>query len=114
MKLKKVQITQFQSIQDSTAFKIDDVTCLVGKNEAGKTALLRALYRLNPIDEKGGSFNAIHDYPRRALATYEEEVGTGTRDPATVTHATYELESRMSQPSKTSSVPHAFKPLHHR
>ena len=93
MRLKKVQITQFQSIQDSTTFAIDDVTCLVGKNEAGKTALLRALYRLNPIGATDGSFNATHDYPRRALASYEEQVESGKLDPATVTHATYELES---------------------
>ena len=48
MKLTKVRITNFQSIQDSTEFDIGDVTCLVG-NEACKTALLKALYRLNPI-----------------------------------------------------------------
>ena len=49
MKLKRVRITDFQSVLDSTEFEIGDVTCLVGKNEAGKTALLKALYRLNPI-----------------------------------------------------------------
>ena len=48
MKLTKVRITEFQSIQDSTEFEIGDVTCLVGKNEAGKTAVLKALYRLLP------------------------------------------------------------------
>ena len=50
MKLTKVRITNFQSIHDSTEFDIADVTCLVGKNEAGKTALLKALYRLNPLN----------------------------------------------------------------
>ena len=56
MKLTKVRITEFQSIQDSTEFEIGDITCLVGKNEAGKTALLKALYRLNPIIEEDSSF----------------------------------------------------------
>jgi predicted ATP-dependent endonuclease of OLD family len=39
-------------------------TCLVGKNEAGKTALLKALYRLNPIVETEGRFDVTDDYPR--------------------------------------------------
>lgn len=50
MKLKKVHITEYRSIWDSNEFDIDDITCLVGKNEAGKTAILQALYKLNPID----------------------------------------------------------------
>ncbi len=49
MKLVKVQIKLFRNILDSTEVTIqDDVTCLVGKNESGKTAFLHALYRLNP------------------------------------------------------------------
>ena len=39
MILKRVRITNFQSIRDSTV-EFGDVTCLVGKNEAGKTAPL--------------------------------------------------------------------------
>ncbi len=64
MKLTKVHITNFQSIHDSTEIDVGDVTCLVGKNEAGKTALLKALYRLNPINEMDGIFDATDDYPR--------------------------------------------------
>jgi energy-coupling factor transporter ATP-binding protein EcfA2 len=49
MKLITVQIRLFRNILDSTVVSIqDDVTCLVGKNESGKTAFLHALYRLNP------------------------------------------------------------------
>lgn len=48
MILKSVQITNFRSIDDSDKFSIDDVTCLVGKNESGKTAILQALYKLHP------------------------------------------------------------------
>ena len=92
MKLTRVHITNFQSIQDSTEFDIGDVTCLVGKNEAGKTALLRALYRLNPILEVDGDFDSTEDYPRRAVSDYEADVEAGHRDPARVVKATYELE----------------------
>ena len=97
MKLTKVHITNFQSIQDSTEFDIDDVTCLVGKNESGKTALLKALYRLNPINEEDGDFTAIADYPRRTLITYESAIETG-EDPAEVVQATYH-KCRTQNPS---------------
>lgn len=92
MKLTKVHITEFQSIQDSTEFKIDDVTCLVGKNEAGKTALLKALYRLNPINAEDGNFDVTMDYPRQIMIDYEAEVESGHREPAQVVQATYALE----------------------
>ena len=49
MKLVEVQITNFRNILDSSDVSIDPtVTCLVGKNESGKTAFLHALYRLHP------------------------------------------------------------------
>ena len=92
MKLTKVRIAEFQSIQDSTEFEIGDVTCLVGKNEAGKTALLKALYCLNPILEVDGDFDPTDDYPRRAVSDYEDEVEAGRRKPAQVVKARYELE----------------------
>ena len=43
MRLSKVQIREFQSIQDSTEIEVGPITCLVGKNESGKTAVLKAL-----------------------------------------------------------------------
>ena len=92
MRLKKVRITEFQSILDSTEFEIDPVTCLVGKNEAGKTAILKALYRLQPINEADENYNATHDYPRWSFIGYEGEVEAGLREPAIVAQATYELE----------------------
>ena len=93
MKLTKVRITEFQSIQDSNEFEIGDVTCLVGKNEAGKTAVLKALYRLLPINRTDGVFDATDDFPRRRVIDYDEDVADGNRDPATVVNATFTLES---------------------
>ena len=92
MKLIKVHIKEFQSVQDSTEFDIGDVTCLVGKNEAGKTALLKALYRLNPISESDGNFDVTDDYPRGAVEEYKDAVAKEAREPAKVVLATYELE----------------------
>ena len=92
MKLTKVHITNFQSIHDSNEFDIGNVTCLVGKNEAGKTALLKALHRLNPIVQAHRNFDATEDYPRSAVSEYEDDVKAGRSDPANVVTARYELE----------------------
>ncbi len=49
MKLTSFQVLKFRNIVDSTRVAVQpDVTCLVGKNESGKTAGLNALYRLKP------------------------------------------------------------------
>lgn len=63
MKLIHAQITEFQSIRDSNPFSITDITCLVGKNEAGKSAVLQALYRLNPVIKGADHYSVTDDYP---------------------------------------------------
>ncbi len=61
MKLKSVRIRMFRNILDSTEVMIEDkVTCLVGKNESGKSAFLNALWRLNPARVKQEF--VIHDH----------------------------------------------------
>ncbi|MEE8584821.1 MAG: AAA family ATPase, partial [Acidobacteriota bacterium] len=105
MKLTKVQVTEFQSILDSTKFDVADVTCLVGKNESGKTALLRALYRLNPIVDTEGNFDVTDDYPRREVIDYQDDVAAARREPAQVVRATYTLE-----PDDISAVDDIFGP----
>lgn len=93
MKLKTVRVTNFRSVIDSGEFDVADVTCLVGKNEAGKTAILQALHRLNPVDGKAGSFSVIDDYPRASVSDYEREIKTGKREPAHVITAIFELSN---------------------
>ena len=69
MKLKKVRISFFRNIVDSGEVDIhDDVTCLVGKNESGKTAFLHALLRLNPILS-----NYVFDIPSQYPAWLEKK-----------------------------------------
>ena len=68
------------------------MTCLVGKNEAGKTALLKALYRLNPVYEADCKFDETLDYPRQDMARYKREVRKGQIDHALVVKAIYEFE----------------------
>ena len=63
MKLVSVQIKKFRNILDSTVVPIqDDVTCLVGKNESGKTAFLTALWRLNTT-QPTADFSIQTHYP---------------------------------------------------
>jgi predicted ATP-dependent endonuclease of OLD family len=72
MKLKNTHVKNFKSIKDSTEFKIDEkVTCLVGKNESGKTALLQAMTKLNSIDPSIADFDDL-EYPRHQLNEYQE------------------------------------------
>lgn len=63
MKLVSFQVTKFRNIVDSGEIELaDPVTCLVGKNEAGKSALLEALYLANPAYDD--SFVVEEQYPR--------------------------------------------------
>ena len=63
MKLIEVAIKKFRNIIDSNTVKIeDDITCLVGKNESGKTSFLHALYRLNPV-RTNAKFVVEDNYP---------------------------------------------------
>ena len=75
MKLKTVQIWNYKCINDSNEVDIADVTCLVGKNESGKTAFLQALSKFNPlIDQSSAVFNPTNDFPRaRLIKEYENK-----------------------------------------
>ena len=42
---------------------------LIGKNESGKTTILKALHRLNPANSDSHDFNVTLEYPRWRLAT---------------------------------------------
>lgn len=70
MKLIKAQATNFRSIEDSNEFETGQLTCLVGKNEAGKTGLLRAIEGIGSIG--GFKYDKIQDYPRRFLTRFDE------------------------------------------
>jgi predicted ATPase len=64
MLLNKARVRKYRSIHDTGFFDVEaGKTILVGPNEAGKTALLEALQRINP---PGGirNFDALRDYPR--------------------------------------------------
>ncbi len=71
MILKSVHIRSYKCIDDSEAVRIDPkLTCLVGKNESGKTAFMEALYRLNPVVSGSRTkFEELLDFPRNRRGT---------------------------------------------
>ena len=81
MKLKTVNIDHFKHVLDSTEVAIQpNITCLVGKNESGKTAFLEALRRLKPA-QGAVDFSINRHYPAW-LEKY-----TGDREKTLMQHA---------------------------
>ena len=89
MKLLTVHVTNFRSAEDSKEFKLEPVTCLVGKNESGKSAILLALAALNPHEATPTILDKERDYPRRYLTQYDQN-HKGTEALAVTT--TWELD----------------------
>src|SRR5208337_4917910 len=87
MKLITVHVKNFKSIDDSDPVKIDTVTCLVGKNESGKTAFLQALQKLSPVESGKGNFDPM-DYPRKGYTKYKQ---IHEKNPAVAVSAVFEL-----------------------
>lgn len=69
MRLTTITVQKFKNFVDPQTIEIEsDVTALVGKNESGKTTVLRALHRLNPANGTSLKFNLTKEYPRWRLA----------------------------------------------
>lgn len=88
MRLTTFQVRGFRNIIDSGPIHVDDVTCLVGKNEAGKSAVLQALHHLNPA-KPAVSLELLDEYPRWLKKAHEI---SGEIDSAVPITATFELE----------------------
>ena len=86
MKLIKYRVEKFKSIMDSGWIDCTDVTTLVGVNEAGKSNLLLALWKLNPA--KGGSINFADDMPVTLFSELREQ----DKKPQFI-HAVFEITS---------------------
>ena len=71
MKLTRIRARNYKCIDDTGWVEIDDLTCLVGKNEAGKTVLMEAVERLNPA-HGSPSFTPYDDYPRHRWPEYQD------------------------------------------
>jgi predicted ATPase len=63
MKLESFRVRNYRSINDSGEIAVSRITALLGRNESGKSNLLRALHSLNPI-EGFSPLKPIKDFPR--------------------------------------------------
>lgn len=109
MILTHAQVTKYKSVWDSGEFHIGEITCLVGKNEAGKTALLQSIYKINPIIKEDCEFDVTNDYPRATVSDYEEQVADGEIEPATVITTKFLLESGDTDAAEMIFGPKVFK-----
>lgn len=90
MKLVKAHVTNYRNIIDSNEVDIAQSTCLVGKNEAGKSAFLKALEGLKSTDKSFKQYGKIENYPRRHLSDYDERHAD---DEAKVVSTVWEMET---------------------
>jgi predicted ATP-dependent endonuclease of OLD family len=72
LKLTHIRIQNFKSILDTGRISVGQLCCLVGKNEAGKTATLTALQAIRPYGNAQTRFDVTEDYPRRFASRYKE------------------------------------------
>lgn len=83
MKLVKVHVQNYRSIVNSGEIEIEKIkTIFVGINEAGKTALLKAINHLNPGSDIE-QVNLLRDFPR---SKYSEYVQNKSKDEIDKTH----------------------------
>ncbi|MEW6306579.1 MAG: AAA family ATPase [Verrucomicrobiota bacterium] len=62
MKLTRFKVQHYRCILDSGWIDVEDLTVLVGKNESGKTSLLKALCQFNPLQPE--PYHLSRDWPR--------------------------------------------------
>jgi AAA15 family ATPase/GTPase len=89
VKLVSAKVDHFKNFLKSSAVTIQpDVTCIVGKNESGKTAFLQALHRFNPA-QPNVTFNAQRQYPAWLEKQHRRQHDINERLPVT---CVFELE----------------------
>ena len=69
--LKRFKVKNFRSIEESDWVHLGDNTCLVGTNEAGKTNLLLALWKLRPANSE--PIVPLDDFPRHLYSQYKAD-----------------------------------------
>jgi predicted ATP-dependent endonuclease of OLD family len=92
MQLVSFHVRAFRNIIDSDEILVDEhVTCLVGKNESGKSAMLQALHHLNPANA-ATPLNLLDEYPRWLKKEHEISGAITEARPITATFQLSEAE----------------------
>ena len=71
MKLTEFRISMYKGILDTDWVDVGNLTVLVGKNESGKTSLLKALHKLNP--DSSEPYDIKNEWPRSRLSEQSPE-----------------------------------------
>ena len=103
MRLEEFRVQNYKRIEDTGWINCRDLTVLVGKNEAGKSALLRGLSKLNPSD--GEKYDGLREFPR---SRFSDEYDAA--DPVASAHFrldTDEIEELEGITTLLSGVTHA-------
>lgn len=70
MRALSFRVQNFRNIDDSGWIQLDRVTALVGRNESGKTALLKALHKFNPALRE--PYDAQREFPRDRYTSFDD------------------------------------------
>ncbi len=87
MRVKAFKVQTYRSILDSGWVDVDDITVIVGKNESGKTALLKALHKFNPFSPE--PYTLDREWPRGCRKSRSQD--------AVVVTVSFEFESHESK-----------------
>ena len=105
MRLERAKVENYRSVKDSGWFDVaHDKTILVGPNEAGKTAILRALEHLSP-GPLVKPFDPLRDYPRSQF----DEFRSRKTDPSAIIVATSTFTLDPEDRAAIEKVAPAFK-----
>jgi AAA15 family ATPase/GTPase len=85
---QEFRVTKFKCIDDTGWVNVENVTCLIGKNQSGKTAFLEAIKKLNPVYGRG-DYEPYEEYPRDEWTQYKQR---HEDDPAVAVRAKFWLE----------------------
>jgi recombinational DNA repair ATPase RecF len=85
MRLQSFQVRMICNVIDSGPIEVINSTCLVGKNEAGKSSIIEGLHRLNPA--KPAPLVLLDDYPRWLKKQHEISGTIESSIPNTATFA---------------------------
>lgn len=83
------RVKDYKCIEDSGWVELEDLTCLIGKNQSGKTAFLNAIEKLNSA-RNNSEYEPFEEYPRERYSEYELR---HEDDPDIVVQARFELSN---------------------
>ncbi len=81
MKLTAFRVQMYKCFLDSGWVEVTPLTVMVGKNESGKTSLLKALHKFNPFTAEPYSMDREWPRGRRDIRSDQQVVCTARFEP---------------------------------